>query len=204
MATDSDIKNGMSILDGVEKKIEENLGDTIAMSLTADYDADKDLFVKELIKQCQKAEKNFGDNQEGLARASFLMGRLYGFYYQHGPMAYKGGHKKAAAAYKKALELGYDEEKTRKYLNRLEGMGGTGGCFIATAAYDSPFAEQVIFFREFRDTILLNNIYGKIFVKYYYLFSPFISNLISKFGSAKLITRFFLNQLIKIISKFRN
>lgn len=98
MATDTDIRVGTGLLDEVEAKANQELGDRIAMPFGVKYNAKYDVFARGMIKQCEIAEKKFGDFRDGLARASFLKGRLYGVYYQHGPGAYRAGHKKAISA----------------------------------------------------------------------------------------------------------
>jgi hypothetical protein len=45
-------------------------------------------------------------------------------------------------------------------------------CFIATAAYGSPFAPQVEILREFRGRFLMNSQWGRSFVRWYYKSSP--------------------------------
>ena len=52
------------------------------------------------------------------------------------------------------------------------GGGGGGGCFIATAAYGSIMHPYVKELRKFRDTYLLTNYMGKVFVDLYYEYSP--------------------------------
>lgn len=64
------------------------------------------------------------------------------------------------------------------------------GCFIATAVYGSPYANEVIILKEFRDNWLLNFRLGKIFVAFYYWISPPIANRIAK--------REFLKKIIKV------
>jgi hypothetical protein len=53
------------------------------------------------------------------------------------------------------------------------------GCFIATAAYGTPSAEQIDVLREFRDVVLLKNTSGSLFVALYYRLSPPVANFIA-------------------------
>jgi hypothetical protein len=76
--------------------------------------------------------------------------------------------------------------------------GGGGGCFIATAAYGSPLAEEVYILREFRDRYLLTNLPGRAFVSFYYACSPLVVNLISKHDSLKILTRVILYPAVKM------
>jgi hypothetical protein len=55
----------------------------------------------------------------------------------------------------------------------------SGGCFIATAAYGTPSAEQIDVLREFRDSVLLESTAGSLFVSLYYQFSPPVANFIA-------------------------
>jgi hypothetical protein len=54
-----------------------------------------------------------------------------------------------------------------------------GGCFIATAAYGSPTAEQLNLLREFRDVVLLESTASSQFVDLYYKLSPPVADFIS-------------------------
>jgi hypothetical protein len=52
-------------------------------------------------------------------------------------------------------------------------------CFIATAAYGTPVAEQIDVLREFRDVVLLESTVGSQFVSLYYQLSPPVANFIA-------------------------
>jgi len=69
-------------------------------------------------------------------------------------------------------------------------------CFIATEIY-GPNAPQTIALRTFRDQQLLPNPLGKIFVKLYYIYSPFIVKIISKFSFTRSLIRGGLDYLLK-------
>ncbi|NKQ38223.1 MAG: hypothetical protein HF967_01870 [Methanosarcinales archaeon] len=77
-----------------------------------------------------------------------------------------------------------------------------GGCFIATAAYGTPFAEEINILRFWRDTFLLKYYLGNLFVKFYYKTSPSIANFIRDKDWMKNIVKFFLNPFIKLLNKY--
>ena len=62
-------------------------------------------------------------------------------------------------------------------------------CFIATAAYDSPMAEEIQVLREFRDAYLVTNPGGKAFVDFYYRVSPPIARFIDDHPGLKPMVR---------------
>jgi hypothetical protein len=76
------------------------------------------------------------------------------------------------------------------------GGGGGGGCFIATAAFGSSLAGQVVILRQFRDRYLLTNALGKKFVAWYYRNGPVAASYISDKPWAKAAVRASLYPLI--------
>jgi hypothetical protein len=77
--------------------------------------------------------------------------------------------------------------------------GGGGGCFIATAAYGSYMAEDVMVLRRFRDKYLMTNYLGRAFVKLYYTYSPPIAAHIARHEILRIGTRIFLTPLVYAI-----
>lgn len=76
------------------------------------------------------------------------------------------------------------------------------GCFIATACYGNYNSTEVLVLRKFRDETLLKTFFGKIFVSFYYLISPFFAKLISKSDLLKKYTRkFFLDPIVAALKK---
>jgi hypothetical protein len=65
-------------------------------------------------------------------------------------------------------------------------------CFVATAAYGTPTAEQIDVLREFRDVVLLKSAVGSRFVALYYQLAAPISDLIA--GSD--VSRAFVRKLL--------
>jgi hypothetical protein len=62
-------------------------------------------------------------------------------------------------------------------------------CFIATAAYGTPMAEEIGILREFRDEYLLTNPVGITLVELYYRVSPPVARFITEHPSLKPMVR---------------
>ena len=74
-------------------------------------------------------------------------------------------------------------------------------CFIATAAYGTPFAKEIDVLRIWRDTALTNSYIGRSFINFYYKFSPPIARNIEKSPTKKNIVRNLLNPIVKLLSE---
>jgi len=77
---------------------------------------------------------------------------------------------------------------------------GSGGCYIATMAYGDYNHPKVLILRRYRDNVLSKYILGRMFIKYYYFFSPRIVKLLNNQEVINSFIRKILNQIIKKIN----
>jgi hypothetical protein len=76
------------------------------------------------------------------------------------------------------------------------GGGGGGGCFIATAAYGTPMADDVRYLRAFRDEYLQTNDAGRWLVTQYYKYSPPLADYLRQNHVLRSVVRGGLSPLI--------
>lgn len=74
-----------------------------------------------------------------------------------------------------------------------------GGCFIASAAFDSPFAPEVVALRKFRNDVISQTVPGRVFIRLYYFASPCIARLVSSSRTLKTASRAFLTRLVRFL-----
>jgi len=76
-----------------------------------------------------------------------------------------------------------------QFITAMSSLPPSQGCFIATAAYGTPTAEQIDVLREFRDIVLLESTAGSQFVALYYQLSPPIADFISESSFLRTLVR---------------
>jgi hypothetical protein len=97
--------------------------------------------------------------------------------------------------YEFKAQLKYDdttiEGTTRQFTTEAPSTPEPSGgyCFIATAAYGTPTAEQIDVLREFRDVVLLENTVGSQFVTLYYQLSPPVADFIVRNDTLRTLVR---------------
>ena len=82
-----------------------------------------------------------------------------------------------------------------------DGGGGGGSCFIATAAYGTPLADDINVLRAVRDSYLLNNAVGAAFVDTYYRLSPPVADAVANNALLKAAVRTLLAPVV-IVGNF--
>ena len=117
-------------------------------------------------------------------------------------------YPEAINALTKATKLDPQNNEARRHLDRLSGVlrvakmygAKTGGCFIATAAYGSPFASEVVAFRQFRDDVLLRSRLGSTLVRFYYFASPPVARVIGNHRWLRAnVRRFVLQPMLRLL-----
>ena len=94
----------------------------------------------------------------------------------------------------------------RQMKDEIENPPKKGMCFVATAAYGTPMAPEVVLLSDFRDEVLLRSRLGSLFVTIYYRLSPPLAFLIARSRILRAVTRtFFLSPLMLLLksSPFR-
>lgn len=77
----------------------------------------------------------------------------------------------------------------------------SGGCYVATCVYGSYDCPEVWTLRRFRDDILSENIFGRLFIKCYYAVSP---TAVKLFGDYKWFHKLLKTPLDKLVNKLNS
>ena len=107
MGSNQNKQVAIALLDEVSQAVEQNLGNQVAMPMDVDnFDARRANFCKEMVSQCDLAEKKAPNDAEILFRSCFLKAQLYGCWQK--PTGMRGTHKKAEECYEKMLQMSND------------------------------------------------------------------------------------------------
>jgi hypothetical protein len=91
-----------------------------------------------------------------------------------------------------------------RYEDDYEDESSDEACFIATAVYGTPLAEEVNILRQFRDECLLANPAGRALVAVYYRLSPPVAGFISRHRTLRTIVReCFVNPAVTLSKSIR-
>lgn len=80
-------------------------------------------------------------------------------------------------------------------------FSAAGGCYIATAVYGNYRAPEVMVLRRYRDTVLANNAFGRIFIKIYYFLSPTVAKWLKDAKKMNKTVKSVLDKFVKHLMK---
>ena len=93
-----------------------------------------------------------------------------------------------------------EDEKAEEERKKKEEERKKEECFIASAIYGSH-ANETNILREYRDTILINNILGRYFIKIYYIVGPRLAKLAKRNLLIQALFKKLINHIVYIIQK---
>lgn len=105
-------------------------------------------------------------------------------------------HYRVRAGRSNGTYSAYSNEATGTKL--LDPGGCSSGCFIATAAWGSPWGREVTSLRRFRDQVLLKSTAGRLFVSGYYKLSPPLAQMIARHDRCRALVRWLLTPFVAI------
>jgi len=94
-------------------------------------------------------------------------------------------------------------KEIRDFLKKARKLTNSS-CFIATAVFYFDDADEVVILRNFRDQVLSQYLFGRIFIKVYYAFSPSLANLLDRFPYYKAPIRSILKSFALRLAKNLN
>jgi len=77
----------------------------------------------------------------------------------------------------------------------------SSGCFIATAAYGSPFVWQINTLRTWRREVLLKKKSGKLLIHIYNKYSPMVANIIARYKWLRIMVKISLKPIIYFLAR---
>ena len=97
----------------------------------------------------------------------------------------KGDKEGARNLLERAAKLAPRDINIQNNLNAVS----NGGCFIATAAFGTPFSDELNTLRRWRDTDLTNTMLGRLFIRVYYAVAPHVASLIREHPRVRAVVR---------------
>ena len=84
----------------------------------------------------------------------------------------------------------------------MKSKKGAGGvCFIATAAWGSPQAEEVVVLRHYRDEYLTRNRFGRWTINFYNRVGPKVATFVAPRPALRRLVRSILKPFIEIVKR---
>lgn len=85
-----------------------------------------------------------------------------------------------------------------KLLGGYSNNSSTGGCYIATCVYGSYDCPEVWTLRRYRDGVLAQSAFGRVFIRAYYFISP---SVVQRFGSCVWFRKIWRDRLDKLVAR---
>jgi len=108
------------------------------------------------------------------------------------------------------LELSYSDKIIRKVINiekkipTRDVKDAKSGCFIATAAYGTPFSQEIEILRYWRDMELKSSLMGRLFISFYYYLSPPVADFFRNKPLFRKCVRVGLNPFVNFLRRKYN
>jgi len=102
----------------------------------------------------------------------------------------------------------YDEisllAKPHKINTATPQASSSSSCFVATAAFGTPWADEINILRSWRDQVLVDSVTGKVFINFYYKVGPYMAKVVEKSSLLKSLVRNIIYRIIKVVHKKYN
>ena len=96
-------------------------------------------------------------------------------------------------------------EKRKEFFDYVDNFyDSDSSCFVATATLNDPNNPIVVDLRKYRDKQLLNNHFGRTFVKVYYYTGPTLAKMISNSRILKYVSLHFIIKPLHFLIKMKN
>lgn len=94
-----------------------------------------------------------------------------------------------------------EEEDDDQDSDEEDTEGPLGTCFVATAAYGDPWHPDVVFLRAFRDQWLINRVWGRAFIAFYWWIGPKMAAPVRKNPRLARSSKYLLSGVVSALQK---